>query len=253
MNLNKSPLIVLVFAFAICLIFSSSETGLQGVSGAANSGAGCGSCHGASSTNTIITLEGFPTSGYIPGVIYPLTLKIKNSTRFKTGFDIAFSSGTISGNPSGTIVSGSEMHHSNAFTASSGVTTIQFNWTAPLVSFITVNIAANATDNDLTFFGDEWSNKQYIIYKANIETVKNLSITKLEVSPNPTSSEVQFVSENKIESIYLVNNIGQFAIVSFIKNKENIYSVYLQDKPAGKYLLFVKYKTGFFYTTIIKV
>jgi hypothetical protein len=135
------------------LTLTSNSTGVMGASTS-----GC-SCHGAASAATTIAITGIPSTGYVAGTAYPVTLTVSNSTKVEAGFDLTVSAGTISNAPAGTMLMGTtELHHNTPGTALSGVTSWSFTWTAPATgSSVNFFIAGNATNNSNTFAGDSWA------------------------------------------------------------------------------------------------
>jgi len=220
--------VVGLLGIATYIIFSSSSNASQGVMGSANSGAGCGSCHGSASANTTVTLEGIPATGYVSGTVYPVTLKITNSTKTKAGFDLVFSSGSISGNPTGTmLMMGTELHHTQKFSAVSGVTSINFNWTAPTAAAVTLKMAGNAVNDNGSNNGDEWAIATVVFNKAIPASVANTIGTKLNVYPNPTSNNIIITINNLIIAIIDViitsNNVIITLITIIITSNAVIY------------------------------
>lgn len=140
------------------LTLSSSSTASQGVMGASTTG--CGSCHGNSASSaTTINIMGIPSTGWVPGTAYNLTLSINNMSKSKAGFDLTVSAGTISNAPAGTmLMGGTELHHTTPGQAISGTTTWAFTWTAPASgTSVDFNVAGNAVDNNTLSSGDQWN------------------------------------------------------------------------------------------------
>jgi hypothetical protein len=137
------------------LTLTSSSGGQMGVS---TTGCGGSSCHGGSANSaTAIALTGIPAGGYTPGTAYNVTLSVTNMSFGKAGFDLSVSGGTLSNAPSGTMLMGTELHHTTPGNALSGVTSWSFTWTAPASGTVNFNISANAVNNDGQTSGDVWN------------------------------------------------------------------------------------------------
>ena len=106
----------------IKLTLSSSTLGVTG-----QSIAGC-TCHGVSSSATVISVTGFPTN-YVNNQAYPITLTITNTTKVAGGFDLAVTAGTISGavaNQTAIVTGAKEIYHTAAKSMTSGVVSWTF-------------------------------------------------------------------------------------------------------------------------------
>ena len=244
--------VVGLLGIATYIIFSSSSNASQGVMGSANSGTGCGSCHGSASANTTVTLEGIPATGYVSGTVYPVTLKITNSTKTKAGFDLVFSSGSISGNPTGTMLMGTELHHTQKFSAVSGVTSINFYWTAPTAAAVTLKMAGNAVNDNGSNNGDEWAIETKVFNKAIPASVANTIGTKLNVYPNPTSNNIIISTTEKINTVYAVDMLGKYTALQYNANGAEAYSINTSNLTSGNYLLLVKGEKENFHAVFAK-
>lgn len=137
------------------LTLTSLSTGMSSVS---TSGCGGGGCHsGSANSATAIALTGIPAGGYTPGTAYNVTLSVTNMSLGKAGFDLSVSGGTLSNAPSGTMLMGTELHHTTPGNALSGVTSWSFTWTAPASGTVNFNISANAVNNNGQTSGDVWN------------------------------------------------------------------------------------------------
>lgn len=138
---------------------SSYSTGITGVAQG-----GC-SCHNAApSANTIIALDGLPTSGYQNNTTYTLTVTATNTEITEPlprhGFDLIASDGEFIAT-SGTTLNGlTEILHSTPQVANSGTASWTFEWTSPLTGSlpITFVLACNCTNGDgINGTEDEWN------------------------------------------------------------------------------------------------
>lgn len=214
-NLHFAYIIIAAFGFLTLL----SNSG--GKSGSFSTGCGGTGCHGSSSNNTVVAMkfDGSTSLGaYTPGKKYTIILDVSNSdflnsTTAKVGFDLNFTSGTISNEPSGTMKMGTELHHTTPkaiIPADAGVT-FTFDWTAPAknTGVVTINIAANMVNGNAVTTGDVWNTKivtltedpGIVIKKPGISsTITAASITttgaaiSTQINPNngPSVAEVQY-------------------------------------------------------------
>ena len=179
--MKKSILITTLSLLTVALIMMSSSGGMT------NSTAGC-TCHGAPSSSTVITMTGVPSTGYVPGTAYSITLSATNINyaaipSAKAGFDLIFSAGTLSNAPAQTTINGLEISHSSGKTMTSGTVSWTFTWTAPTAGAVTANIALNVTNGNGTTTGDA----------HNIATINLLQAAPTSSAPtvsNVTSSAI---------------------------------------------------------------
>jgi Secretion system C-terminal sorting domain len=247
---------IALLSISAYIVFSSHSNASSGVMGAANSTQSCagGGCHGSvADTATTIVFSGVPAIGYVPGTVYPVSVTITNSSKTKAGFDLAFSGGSITGNPTNTmIMSGKELHHTAPFTAVSGVTTINFNWTAPASGVVVLNILGNAVNGTGTAAGDGWAFKVYDIVAApNAISSQNIG-TLLNVYPNPTINNVTIDSKENIISAEAIGMMGNRIAVNITKNGNNTYSANTSALASGNYLLLLKGEKENFHALISK-
>ncbi len=214
----KRIITISMFAFSGMLAIislSSSKTASTGVMGQASQNQGCGSCHGNSaSAATVINVTGIPAAGYTPGTMYPVTLTItNNNSMMGAGFDLFFTAGAISGAPAGTMtmMANKELHHIQRFPMTSGVCTINFNWTAPAAGgLVTLTVAGNAVNGNDQNSGDQW-NKSIFTYNAAPNSVTDVATETISVYPNPASTSITLDSKNQapITGVVISNLSGQ--------------------------------------------
>ncbi len=201
MKLNKLH-IIYIFVAAIGLwTLPSNSTGKMGVS---TTGCGGGGCHGTINSATSISMDfdgNSSLTSYTPGKKYTIVLNIDNSNLIgtataKAGFDLNFSSGTLSNTPAGTMLMTRELHHTTpkAMTPAAGS------------GNVTINIAANGVNGTGNETGDAWNIKTISLTefiapkKANISAVASASITttsatinaQVNANGNASSAEVQY-------------------------------------------------------------
>lgn len=181
--MKKSILITSLSLLTVALIMMSSNSGVT------NSTSGC-SCHGYPNANTVITMTGVPSSGYVPGTAYSITLSATNMNyaaipSAKAGFDLIFSAGTLSNAPAQTTINGLEISHSSGKAMTSGTVSWTFTWTAPAsgTGAVTANVALNVTNGNGQTSGDA----------HNIATINLLQAAPTTLAPtisNVTSSAI---------------------------------------------------------------
>lgn len=212
----RSSAVVLATCTLIFLTLTSSDNGGSGVNNAAQNGAGCGSCHGnTANMATTISLAGAPGSGYVPGIIYPMTLTISNPTMPKCGFDLYVTAGTLAGNPSGTTltpVSFNQIRHNTPLALSGGSYVCNFNWTAPVAGgSVTFKVVANAVNgNGQDDNGDQWNTAQFPIAQAPT-ALNEIQKATCSVYPNPATSSLTLESDShaSMSNLMVTNIAGQ--------------------------------------------
>lgn len=164
--MKKIYLLLTLGAFAVILQSGINSSGIPPSSYTGATGSNCRSCHKSYALNTTggsIAVSGLPTSGYVPGTSYPLSVTINHTTadRKRWGFSlIAVNAskqvvGTVSSTNSNAGVNGSELSHKNApiTSASSSYTFNNLQWKAPAsasgnITFYYVGVAANNANQD---------------------------------------------------------------------------------------------------------
>lgn len=223
---------------ATALLNMSSSSGQMGAfSSGCNSGTGC---HGTANTTTSISLTGIPTAGYVAGTNYPLTLTITNadSLLISGGFDLNFGGGTLSNNPTGTMLMGSELHHTTPKNKSGNSVSWTFNWTAPSAASTIVNIAGNMVNGNGSENGDKW-NITTLSLTQSTTAVNEVEEVKPELFPNPCTMQLTIHNQTLIEDIQVYSLLGQPQTVSGTL-KGNQYQLNTQALSPGMYFLYVK-------------
>jgi hypothetical protein len=217
---------------------TSTSNASSGVMGAST--AGC-SCHGTASSATTIEITGIPASGFVAGTPYSMTLAVKNSTKAGAGFDLTCTSGTISGAPANTmLMMGTELHHTAVKDAVSGITTWSFTWTpAASGNSVTFNVAGNAVNKNNGDSGDQWAVASLTFNKAIPSSLKDIDFTGFSIYPNPTSSNLYFVSENDMNNVSFkaVSLYGGVSALQASKEANNKYLISSASLANGNYIL----------------
>jgi hypothetical protein len=184
---------------------SSNSTGMTGVSTT-----GCNSnstCHGSSNSNTLLTVSGIPSTGWVPGTAYTLTATVANSSMTRAGFDLTVNVGTLSGAPSGASISGSEIFHTTPKAMTSGSASWSFTWTAPSASStgLTINFAGNAVNFNGASTGDAW----------NLTSLTYAAATPAPVAATAAASAATGVVQTAATLNGSVNANGSITTVTF--------------------------------------
>ncbi len=165
----------LLFAGGIgYLTLSSNSNGITG-----QSTAGC-SCHGGTSTSTLINISGIPNTGWVPGTAYPLTISVNNSGAAYTraGFDLTANIGTFTAAGMGASLNGTtEVYHNTPKVLGGGSASWEVTWTAPAngATALSFSCAGNAVNTNGTTSGDA-HNQSTTTYTA-ASTAGSIAIT----------------------------------------------------------------------------
>lgn len=228
--------LLMLGGIATYITMSSNSGGKMGVS---TTGCGGGGCHGAASTNTTITLLSTPlmTNGYTPGTVYTMTLGITNMAKSKSGFDLSVTGGTLGGNQSGTMLMGTELHHTSPMTAVSGISGTQFTWTAPTTASADFRIAVNAVNGDNGTSGDEWAMKTVTFNKAIPAGINDIEKTSVTIYPNPASDYITIKTTSEIKTVKAVSLTGSLINLTASKVSNDEYRIETKTLATGAYML----------------
>ena len=176
------------------LTLSSNSTGITG-----QSTAGC-SCHGASNSTTLISITGIPTTGWVAGTAYPLTITVSNSgsSYTRAGFDLTTNLGAFSSAGTGASLNGTtEVHHNTPKIFSSGSASWTVTWTAPssATGTLTFNCAGNAVNNNGTTSGDA-PNQSTTTYSAATAAAPTTTTTAATAVAGTTATLNGLVNAN---------------------------------------------------------
>jgi hypothetical protein len=180
MKLRKLPFLYLLVALLSIYFVTTSSSG--GVTGLSTSGC---SCHGPNSASTSITLTGIPTTGWVAGTTYNMTLTVTNATKIEAGFDMTVDKGTFSNALSGTSLTSAnqQLYHTTPKSAISGSTSWSFDWTAPTSSTSTLvifKVAGNAVNGNNSDSGDQPNVGTFsFIEQTSTTTPPTISLTSI--------------------------------------------------------------------------
>lgn len=223
------------------LFFSSTNSAMSGVMGAYSTGCGNAGCHGSAGTGNTVTITGIPTSGYVAGTTYNLTLTVSNPDSLLThgGFDMKVNGGTLSAAPANTmLMGGTELHHTNKKAVSGGNVSWSFSWTAPSANSVTVPIAVNMVNGDQNNTGDKWSTHTLTFNQAPSSVSESL-VNSIDVYPNPVQTELTISQINQVKQIVAVDMLGRSSNLNFSTQGNNT-RVSVQTLSSGKYVLFIQ-------------
>lgn len=191
----------------LAFLFSSNNAGTPGGrTGAPNDGSTCGTnggCHNTGTTNPLSFIStNIPSSGYIPGQTYSITVAPQVSGRNKYGFEIVGINS--SNNEKGTFVSNSEVANMTATRATHRSTSTggtdgrswNVDWTAPNsgegdITFYSAVLAANGNgqkSGDLVFTDN-------LVVTQSTMSSKSEIFNKTDVYPNPFTNSIKVETE----------------------------------------------------------
>ncbi len=230
--------------------YSNPSGAPERCSGSPGDGETCANsnCHNgtASARDGMITSD-IPTSGYIPGTLYTITVSITQSGVTRWGF--ALSPQTQAGNVIGTLAvsnttqtqlksSGNYITHKTAGNSGSGTKSWSMHWTAPTagtgdVPFYASVMAANGNGNengDATFF-DVYTVSEDITTSVNSAKAEKV---KFSVYPNP-------IEGNEANVIFSTNmkEISKIQILSL--NGELVKEINYVASSSGKQQLTIPF------------
>jgi hypothetical protein len=238
---SKKLIFSTLLAFGCMVTYLTMTSSSSGQMGVASTGCGGNNCHGnAQNPATTIAVTGIPAGGYVAGTTYPITLTISNATASltKAGFDLNFSGGSISGAPANTMIMGTELHHTSPFNLTAGTVNINFNWTAPAAGgVVTLNVSANAVNNNNATSGDQWNKVNLTFVQATPTAVKDLNQVEVSVYPNPANEFVTVKTEATVHSFKAVSMTGSIINLNSIQDANNQYRINTQTLSSGNYIL----------------
>jgi hypothetical protein len=208
----------------------------------------CLRCHSGTALNGgggSVTLSGLPRGGYLPGVVYPLTVEVADGAMTRFGFELQVqntatntAAGTLTAtNTANTVVrpngSRSYISHRNA----SGYNSWTFNWTAPTttsptVKFYVAGVAGNANNSDR---GDH-------VYTTNITLIAEptgllaaeAAADVLSFFPNPATNRITLTGSAlaQAQTLLLYDATGRL-----VRQQAPAATLDTHDLPAGRYTL----------------
>jgi hypothetical protein len=156
---RHTPVYLSVALLLAAVLFSSNQIG---VSGKSIAGCGGGGCH-TYSINTTMSMTGIPANGYANGQTYNMFLTVSNNAKYKAGFNMSVSTGTLGAGAGMSLVSPTELKHTAPLLMNNGNAIWSFTWTAPAsgTAPVTFYVAGNAVDTSGTSSGDAFNTAQF--------------------------------------------------------------------------------------------
>lgn len=226
-------------------ILNSNPTGAPaGYSNSPADGQNCSNCHGGSATAvTNILTTNIPSSGYVPGTDYTITVTISGSSARK-GFQVSpqNTNGTLLGAlTAGTgtqILNNKYITHTAA--RNTNPATWTFTWTAPAKGTGVVNFYGS--------FVNGFSNIRTQVVAVNEEASTNSKeltnqIAKMVVFPNPTTEKIALnltlkTSTNIVIDLLSLDGKGVFSMHNNkLSEGEHKLEMDISNVKAGTYLL----------------
>jgi len=217
---------------------SNPEGAPAGNTGSPADGTTCSKsgCHnGTAVTQAGIITSDVPTSGYIPGSTYNITISLNGSG--KKGFQV--SPQDINGNVMGSLIAGTgtKILGTKYITHSAAKSTTSSTWTFKW-------IAPAAGKGAVTFYGafaitqNTTKKSTLIIPEAStVQGISKESNTKISVYPNPATDHIQIKLTDAISNgkVKLFDLSGKLMLSENFDSNE--FSMDVQSIPAGNYYL----------------
>ncbi len=245
-----------IFSLGIITLFLTSSSGgrTDGRSGSpGDANQDCGQCHGGSSASSVSMIEtDIPTSGYIGGTTYNLTVTVAETGATRFGFQITAEHSSNA--KAGTFATGgnTEIYTSNsdqlATQNNAGIfgtdsKSYTMEWTAPTAGAgdVTFYVAGNAANGDGGTGGDIIYTDSEAIAEDNSGATgieENNNINSISVYPNPTtgSFKIAGLEASAETAISITDTKG--AIVKKMTITNNLVDV--SDLDRGLYFISVE-------------
>ncbi len=244
----------LLVAAATITTLSSNSTGITG-----RSSVGCGDagCHGTQSAAASILLNpNLPVGGWVPGTTYHVTLSVTNAAETKAGFDLTVNVGTISNGSTGTMVMGTEIHHTTPQVLTSGTATWTFDWTAPSsrATPLTMNVACNTVNgNGAADANDHWNTSTITKAAATGSSIATFNEGGYSIYPNPAKDQLMLtVKDGKDVVISAASMNGSFIALNAEKVATDKYRINTANLASGAYVLMLRTEGKTFATRFVK-
>ena len=121
-------------------------------------------CHSSTSPTVIPALSGTPSSGYVPGNIFPLNKRFWRASGTSGGFNLDSNQGVFSNPGQNARLSSGEVTHSNSNSRSWSV-----DWTAPTTGSgdVVFYLAVNLVNGNGGTSGDSWGADSWTLSEAS--------------------------------------------------------------------------------------
>ena len=159
--------VIIVGTFLMLLLMAVPETAFANSSGRTGStdGCGAGSCHSSTSPTVVPALSGTPSSGYVPGTTYSLSISASGGPSGTSGgFNLDSNHGVFSNPGQNARLSSGEVTHSNSNSRAWSV-----DWTAPTTGSgdVVFYLAVNLVNGNGGTSGDSWGADSWTLSEAS--------------------------------------------------------------------------------------
>ena len=253
--------------------YSKPEGSPQSVTGSPADGASCAKsgCHsGTASAQDGLITSNIPTSGYMPGSTYTITVSISQTGISKWGFSISPQS--VGGSVLGSIIvtnttqtqliNNRYVTHKTAGNSGTNSKTWSFDWIAPAagtgdVPFYASVMASNSSGNAI---GDQVYNDVYTVSEDLTSSITaSAAPVEFSVYPNPVDGNQVTISfganTNKPATLRLMNLRGELVreerFESVTSGQQNRV-ISMNELPTGIYLLQLVTEEGTIVRRIIR-
>lgn len=231
------------------------------MTGSPGDGNNCTSCHlGSASNRSNVITTNIPSSGYVPGNTYTITVSITEAGINRFGFEL--SPQNAAGDQLGTFTvtdatntqlvgQGKYLTHKLSGTSGNGSASWSADWTAPSAGTgnVTFYAALNAANGNNSESGDMIFTTSETVKEDGTNGITNTTPFGLKVFPNPSSGKftVSGIAANSTAlelSVYdLSGKLVKQESLSHVQ-LSNAYTLDLTAQPKGVYLLKVKDQSG---------
>ncbi len=217
-------------------------------------------CHsGTANPQSGLISTDVPSSGYVPGQTYQITVSITQAGISKWGFQASpqSSNGTLLGTLTLTETSRTRFigtgnkyvtHTTGGNSGATGSTSWSFNWTAPStgtgpVTFYTAAMAANGnngTSGDQVYFDN-----LVIEEDVTISINDNQSLSDIILYPNPAQGSEMFIKNLKSDETLTIRDMqGKTVLKTDFSGNNLIQSINIENLPKGAYTLEISSESG---------
>ena len=171
--------LIIVGSFLMILLMAVPETAFANSSGRTSSTDGCGDgfCHSSTSLTVIPALSGTPSSGYVPGTTYSLSISASGGpSGTNGGFNLDSNQGVFSNPSQDARLSSGEVTHSNSNSRAWSV-----DWTAPATGSgdAVFYLAVNLVNGNGATSGDSWGADSWTISEASSSSPSPIQVNNL--------------------------------------------------------------------------
>ena len=218
-------------------------------------GANCTACHtGNTQTVTSWISSNIPSTGYVPGTKYTITLTGKHTGVVKFGFELTAENAQNAKIGTFSITNSTETqltnmmhavtHTGNGLTPSSNSKTWSFDWTAPVAGSgdVTFYASLNAADGNGSASGDVIYNTNYTYIEDLNAGIENENQNKMfSVFPNP-STDILNIKLNNTEAyeMSVLDITGKQMLTEIIRSQTEVYRLDISELPQGVYFIHLK-------------